>query len=289
MDIITIFQMFPDQESCINHLEAKRWNSHPTCPYCGSNKSTPRKKENRHQCHSCNRSYSVLVGTIFEDTNLPLQKWFLAISLILNAKKGISSRQLARDLKVSKDTAWYLQMRLREAMKDNLDLLSGIVEIDETYIGGKPRKENRRDDDQNNKRGRGTLKTPVVGMVERDGKVKAKVQENHELKFKDLKQIVKENINLDQSTLIADEYKAYNPFQKIAKILRINHKIAFANGEIHTNTIEGFWALIKRGIIGQYHKVSIKYLEKYITEFCFKYNFRKLDCAFDLLIGRAIS
>jgi len=126
-------------------------------------------------------------------------------------------------------------------------------------------------------------------MVQRDGKVKATVQESKELKFSDLKEIVKENVDLDNSTLVADEYKAYNPFQRIMKLLRMNHQFAYANSEIHANTIEGFWALIKCGIIGQYHRVSIKHLEKYITEFCFKYNSRKLGCTFDLFISRAVS
>jgi len=138
MDIITIFEEFPDQEACIEHLEKVRWAEEPVCVYCGSSNTRPRKGEKRHHCRDCNKAFSVLQGTVFENTKLPLQKWFVGISLILNAKKGISSHQLARDLKVDKDTAWLLQMRVREAMKDNSELLSGIVEIDETYIGGKP-------------------------------------------------------------------------------------------------------------------------------------------------------
>ena len=116
MDIITIFQKFPTQESCIKHIESVRWNNQPICPYCKSPNKTSLIKENRYHCNNCNTSYSVTVGTIFHHTHLPLQKWFLAISLILNAKKGISSRQLARDIKVNHKTAWSIQMRIRKAM-----------------------------------------------------------------------------------------------------------------------------------------------------------------------------
>lgn len=139
-------------------------------------------KQLRHHCNGCRKSFSVTVGTIFHDTRLPLQKWFLAISLILNAKKGISARQLARDLEVNKNTAWSMGMRIRDGMKQDTSLLSGIVEMDETYVGGKPRKKGKKDDDDNfppNKRGRGTNKQPIVGMVERTGNVKAgKVSKN---------------------------------------------------------------------------------------------------------------
>ena len=139
MNILEVVTRFPDQETCINHLEALRWQNKPQCPYCKSEQSTKRVGTQRHQCNSCNRSYSVLVGTIFEDTKLALPKWFLAIAIILNAKKGLSSRQLSRDLGINRNTAWYVQMRIRKAMRegDDQDLFNGIVEIDETYIGGK--------------------------------------------------------------------------------------------------------------------------------------------------------
>lgn len=119
MNIIQIFKQFPTQESCIKHLELARWKGEPVCPYCESTNTNPLTKELRHHCNSCRKSFSVTVGTIFHDTRLPMQKWFLAISLILNAKKGISARQLARDLEVNKDTAWSMGMRIREALKDD--------------------------------------------------------------------------------------------------------------------------------------------------------------------------
>lgn len=161
MNLIQIFKQFPDQESCIKHLEQKRWNNKPVCPYCQSDNTNPLPKELRHHCNGCRKSFSVRIGTIFDDTRLPLQKWFLAIALMLNAKKGLSSCQLARDIETRQATAWSMMHRIRKAMKQDTSLLSGIVEMDETYIGGKPRKESKKDKDDNDKgnpRGRGTKK-----------------------------------------------------------------------------------------------------------------------------------
>jgi transposase-like protein len=285
MNIIQIYKKFPTQKSCIEHIENKRWQNKAICPYCKSNRSTKIEKENRHHCNNCNTSFSATIGTIFHHTHLPLQKWFLAISLILNAKKGVSSRQLARDIEVNKNTAWRMQMQIRKAMIEYGELLKGIIEMDETYIGGKPRKSN----EEKNKRGRGTKKIAVVGMVERNGKVKAKQQDKDQLKFKDLQKIVKENIDTLKTTLMTDDYRGYTPISKIIDHRIINHsQKQYTDGDIHTNTIEGFWSLLKRGIVGQYHKVSIKYLNKYIDEFCFKYNHRKNKTVFDLLLNNAV-
>lgn len=292
MNIIQIYQRFPTEKDCIIYLEGVRWKGNPICPYCKSDNSTAMPREDRHHCNNCNTSFSVTVGTIFHHTHIPLQKWLLAVTLVLNAKKGISSRQLARDLEVNKDTAWSMQMRIRNAMHDQGELLSGIVEMDETYIGGKPRKGNNRDNDpegdNKSKRGRGTDKIPVVGMVERGGRVRAKMQSKHKLKFKDLRRIVRENIDFAKSKLITDEYRGYSPFKHIIDHETINHQVAYAIGNIHTNTIEGFWAILKRGIVGQYHKVSIQYLNRYIDEFCFRYNNRKNPDIFAYTITRAL-
>jgi transposase-like protein len=148
MDIIEVFKRFPQQEDCTSYLEKARWNGTPKCPYCSSTKSTPLPAEQRHHCNNCNTSYSVTVGTIFHQTHLPLQKWLLAVTLILNAKKGISSRQLARDIDVHRNTAWRVSMKIREAMtqKDHRKLLTGIVEMDETYIGARDEQDTRRRD-----------------------------------------------------------------------------------------------------------------------------------------------
>lgn len=175
MNIVQIYKLFPTEDDCLAHLEKVRWNNKPTCPYCKSDNSTLTKTGKRHHCNNCNTTYSVTVGTIFHHTHLDLQKWFLALSLILNAKKGIAARQLARDIEINKNTAWRISMKIREAMMESSqrELLSGVVEMDETYIGGKPRRGNNNnsgDGGNFSNRGRGTKKTLVVGMVERGGK-----------------------------------------------------------------------------------------------------------------------
>ncbi len=274
MDIVKIYELFPTNDGCRDHLESVRWGNKPKCPYCKSSNSTPLPKQKRHHCNNCNTSYSVTVGTIFHHTHLDLQKWFLAICLILNAKKGIAARQLARDLHVNKDTAWRIDMKIRQAMmeREQREILTGLVEMDETYIGGKPRK-----GFGPNKKGRGTKKTPVVGMVERNGNVKAKVIKNRKLDSKSLSSLVRRNIDIENSTLFTDQFGGYFGIKKIMPHKVIDHAQWYVDGDIHTNTIESFWALLKRGIIGQYHKVSLRYLSKYIDEFAYKWNHRKAD------------
>lgn len=292
MNLVEIYEKFPTQKDCIEYLEKIKWQNKPVCPYCKSTKHHSNPQELRHFCHNCKTSYSVTIGTIFHDTRLPMQKWFLAITLILNAKKGISSRQLARDLGVHKNTAWSMQMRVRKAMTETPSLLMGLVEMDETYIGAKKiRKSSKdKDDDGNypkNPRGRGTSKTPVVGMVERGGKVVAKMQRN--LKFKDLKKTAKANIDFDNATLLTDDYRGYIPFKSLITHHSVNHsKKQWANGQIHTNNIENFWSILKRGITGQYHHLSDKWLNKYITEFCYKYNNRGNSNIFEELLTNAL-
>jgi len=281
MNIMQIFQRFPDQEACIEHLEKVRWKDIPKCPYCGSENTNPLKKEQRHHCNGCRKSFSVTVGTIFHHTHLPLQKWFLAISLILNAKKGIASRQLARDLELPVKTAWFLNMRIRRAMKADNRLLKGIVEMDETYIGGKPRKSNRHDDKHDDpptgKTGRGTEKPAVVGIIERGGEVRLSAHDKGELKAMNLTGLVRRHVDTSSSIVITDEYKGYIPLKKFTTHLVITHNRRYVEGNIYTNTIESFFALLKRGIIGQYHKVSRKYLGEYINEFSYRFNARFLS------------
>ena len=258
-----------------------RWPDKPKCPYCESTYSTPMPKEHRHHCNTCNTSFSVTVRTIFHKTKLDLQKWFLAITLILNAKKGISARQLARDLNVNKNTAWYMGMRIRKAMIEQRDLLSGFIEIDETYVGGKPRKGG-----PPSKRGRGTSKTPVVGIAKRGGDIRAHVQ--RKLDAKSLSRLVRENIDIKSSMIITDEFKGYIRLKTFANHRVVDHQRHYVNGDIHTNTVESFWALLKRGIIGQYHKVSVHYLNHYIDEFCYRHNNRNNPEIFDLTISKAL-
>jgi transposase-like protein len=286
MNITQIYQKYPTHNDCIAHLETVRWPGGPRCPYCGSDKSTRVTKENRHHCYNCKTSYSVTVNTIFHDTKLDLQKWFLAISLVLNAKKGISSRQLARDIEVNKNTAWYMGMRIRRAMIEHGELLKGIVEVDETYVGGKPRKGNSPKNGKHHKRGRGTDKIPVVGVVERGGRVRAKVAKN--LKAKSLARFIREKVDIQDVTVMTDDYNGYATLKYFVKHETINHKEAYVCGNIHTNSIESFWAILKRGMIGQYHKVSARHLGKYVDEFCYRYNHRRDPNVFALTLSRAV-
>ena len=172
---------------------------------------------------------------------------------------------------------------------DQSELLSGIVEMDETYIGGKPRKKNKKDDDDNDApRGRATKKECVVGMIERGGRVKAKNVQKHELKAKDLKKLVEEHINLAKSILMTDEYKGYLPMKKIITHLSVNHQKQYAKGCIHTNSIESFWAIVKRGMMGQFHWVSKKYLQKYLDEFCWRFNYRNDENRFEYVVDNML-
>ncbi len=290
MNIVKVYETFPTEDDCIAHVENVRWGNVPQCPYCRSDNSTPMPKEKRYHCNNCNTSYKVTVGTIFHHTHLPLQKWFLAIALIINAKKGISARQLGRDLNVNKDTAWRMAMKIRKAMtqQEQRSLLTGIVEADETYIGGKPRKGNTRKGG-GHKRGRGTKKTPVVGVAERDkGRIKAEVFKNKPLTEKNLNALVRRNVDIKTATLYTDEYKGYIGIKKFMPHATVDHTKWYVNGDIHTNTVESFWALLKRGIIGQYHKVSDKYLPKYIDEFSYRWNHREHDDLFGLTLKRAV-
>ena len=290
MNIVQVFEQFPTQEDCITHLEQARWNGEPTCPYCGSTNTA--RNQHRHRCYDCKTSFSVTVDTIFHHTHLPLQKWFLAIMLMLNAKKGLSALQLSRDLNVNKNTAWRIAMQIRKAMAqaEQRSLLTGIVEMDEAYIGGKPRKGNRRNDGRPNKRGRGTDKAPVIGAVERGGKVTAKATAKEKMKGRHMRAFVRERVDASRASLITDEYKGYLGMSKVLPHAVIKHQDWYVDGDIHTNTIEGFWALLKRGMFGQFHSVSRKYLQCYVDEFCYRHNLRKADpfAAFDFTINRGL-
>ena len=287
MNIIEIYKQFPTKIDCLKHIEKIRWHNKPTCPYCRSKKNSKMKKENRYHCLDCKNSYRVTVGTIFHNTKLDMRKWFLAISMILNEKNVISSRQLARHIDVTKDTAWYMSMRIRKAMIQQKELLSGIVEMDETYVGGKTRKGQKIDNENKPKRGRGSQnKTPVIGMVERKGKVKAK--KSKKVDGKTMKSLVRGNIDVEKSLLMTDEFKSYLAISAIIEHKTINHKKWYVDGDTHTNTIENFWSLLKRGIIGNFHKVSEKWLPKYLNEFCFRYNERKNLNIFEKVLMLAV-
>lgn len=276
MNIIEVFRRFPDQQACIDHLEAIRYKNGAYCPHCGS-MDVARKKENnlvgRWNCHDCKKSFNVLSGTVMQGTHKPLQKWFLAIAIMVNAKKSLSSYQLARDLELTQPTAWYMQQRIRAAMaSDEAPMLAGIIEADETYVGGKPRKRNKRDDDKQNPRGRGTDKTPIIGAVERDGNVIAQVAED--LSGMGILNFIKNAVRTEDSVLITDEYKAYNAVRSLMPHATINHQVEYSRDGVHTNTIEGFWSLLKRAWYGSHHQYTLKFTPLFVAEAAWKYNHR---------------
>jgi hypothetical protein len=214
---------------------------------------------------------------------VPLQKWFLAISLILNAKKGLSARQLARDIQVDKDTAWSMGMRIRNAMVSQRELLSGIVEMDETFVGGKPRKTRFGGSAPH---GRGTKRPSVFGMIERGGKVKAEYVKKP--KIRKMHELVRANIDCSKSTLMTDEFGGFRYISQIIDHKTVNHRVWYVDGDCHTNSIESFWAILKRGITGQYHKVSVRYLPQYLNEFCYRFNNRKNGDVFVETLNKAV-
>lgn len=292
MDLLQVMERYPDQEACITHLEKVRWGKKPCCPHCGSTgvgrrTETKTGRIGRWNCHDCHATFKVTCGTVFQGTKIALQKWFLAVSLIANAKKSLSSCQLARDLSLNQKTAWYIMTRIRAEMaKKGGALLEGIIEADETYIGGKPRKKNKRKDDEPAKRGRGTEKTAIIGAVQRGGKVVAQVAQ--QLTGRSILKFIRSVANLKESELITDEYQAYNLIGREMKHAVINHKEQFADGDTHTNTIEGFWSLLKRSWYGSHHHYQIGYTPLYVAEACYKYNYRDIDI-FSKFIKESIS
>lgn len=289
MELIKTMQRFSTQDKCIKYLEQMRWHGKPRCPYCKSLKASSKKSENRYRCLDCNNSYSVLVGTVMEATKLPLQKWFLAICLMLHARKGLSSLQLSRDLGINKNTAWYLQKRIRTAMQEKDLLLHGVIEADESYIGGALNNKHKK---YKNKKGYHKSgmehKTPVLGMVQREGRIA--VQVLGKAWGVEIKPILQAMIN-KESIVITDGFGGYKDIdQYFTKHIKVNKsRSIWRIGEYHTNTIEGFWSMFKRAIVGQYHKVSPKHLQNYLDEISFKYNYRNQKDKFNTLIINCLS
>lgn len=284
--IVAVYNRWPTHQDCLAHLEQVRWGDSPFCPYCRSDKISrhaEKDRQSRWQCSLCQKSFTVTVGTLFHNTHVDLQRWFLLISLMFSAKKGLSAMQAARCLEMRRPTVWSMMHRIRAVMQDDGALLSGLVEMDEAYVGGKPRKSNRKDDDDPGApRGRATNKTPVVGAVERGGRVKARKVEKDEMTSADMEAIVRAMIDCPRSVLTTDEYPGYSSLNNIIMHRRISHADGYSRrdlfsgqfGPIHTNTIEGFWAILKRAVYGQFHHVSKKYMHLYLNELTFRYNNR---------------
>ncbi len=265
---------FPDDQSCREYLESQRWNGKPICPHC-QNDSVYKFADGKHyKCKSCRRKFTVLIGTVFEDTHVALRKWFIAIYIFTSHKKGISSHQLAKDLGITQKSAWHLLHRIRFAFgSGEPEQLQNTVEVDETYVGGKAK--NMHQSERERKiSGRGASgKTAVIGLVERNGRVYAKPVNKTDAET--LQKIVREKVKTG-AAVMTDEWLSYNGLGVDYSHETVSHgKGEYVRGNVHTNTIEGYWSLLKRGIYGIYHQVSKKHLHRYCTEFGFRYNSRQ--------------
>jgi len=288
---------FATEKACIDHYLTIRYPKGVHCNHCGSPKVYQRTKRNKvFFCNDCRNTFSPFTGTIFEKSRTDLRKWFYAIHLFLNGKKGISALQLQREIGVTYKTAWRMLQMIRKAMGNakQQEFFNTIIEMDETYVGGKPRKKNKRDDDDDNDnpRGRGTPKTPVIGAIDRKNKVVyARVatpnKDGKKLTGMQLLSVLKEVSNEgNKNVVMTDQFRAYNALDSRYIHLKVDHSKMFASGGVNTNTMESFWATLKRGVYGIYHHVSTKYLQKYVDEFCFRYNNRGLNM-FDLVLKQS--
>jgi transposase-like protein len=271
--LLKVVKHFSDETVCRKHLENAKWGGDPICPKCNHPKAYWIKSSRLYECadSNCRKKFSHIVGTIFENSNIPLSTWFVAIYLITAHKKGISSHQLARDIDVTQKTAWFMLHRVREMMNTSFgEILVGEVEADETYIGGKEKFKHKKDKTEKSQGRSLKTKTPVFGMVQRKGIVVTKKVDD--VKQSTIQPIIRQNVEIG-STLYSDEWWAYNKLSAFYDHGIVKHREGeFVRGNIHTNTIEGFWSLLKRGILGIYHHVSPKHLQRYCDEFTFRYN-----------------
>ena len=266
---------FPDEQTCLDHFRAIRWARGAFCPYCGATEIYNFSDGRTHKCKACRQRFSIKVGTIFADTKLPLRQWFIAIWLITSHKKGVASAQLARDLGVTQKTAWFMLHRLRYAAKTksfNMPL-DGIVEVDETFIGGKAKNRHIGKRGRSGRGGIGSGKVPVVGAVEREGEVVARAVKSVDAAT--LKGFVREHVSRQAALLVTDEWVGYRGLDAEYAHAVIKHTAGeYVRAGAHTNTIEGFWSLLKRQIYGIHHWVSEKHLDQNVGEATWRYNRR---------------
>lgn len=280
--VLDLINAFPTEQSCIDHLEIIRWNGNVVSPFDETSK-VYNCKGNKYQCKNTGKYFNIKTNTIFDNTKLPLQKWFLAIWIVTSHKKGISSLQLGRDLDITQKSAWFMLQRIRKCFGiENNHELDNEVEIDETFVGGK---ESNKHKDKKSSNPMVGDKSIVVGMVERNGKLNALKVENRrsEVLCPIIYSAIKKTANL-----YTDEHVGYRSLKRVYNHKVVKHKEKqYVDGRVHTNTIEGFWSLLKRGIFGIYHFTSKKYLQMYVDEFVFRYNTRTITSQnrFDLMLS----
>jgi transposase-like protein len=280
-NLINLIQRFRSEDRCRAELERLRWPDGIRCPSCKSDKISRIIKRNQFDCDACRYQFSVTADTLLNDTHLPLWKWFLATYMMCESKKGISACQIQRTLEIGGyKTAWYLCHRIRAAMQEaDRSKMNGVLEIDETYIGGKPRRGRPR-----------VIKEVVVGIRQRQGElrfIRAK-----DIKASTIRDIIHQHVGDDVEVILTDESAVYpwalNREQK-TKHKTICHKSEYVNGDVHTNTVESSFSLLKRGIMGTWHRISVKHLPAYLNEVAFRFNNRRNPRLFQDTLKRLLS
>ncbi|HEV2692956.1 MAG TPA: IS1595 family transposase [Verrucomicrobiae bacterium] len=261
---------FRNEETCVKHYTATRFADGEFCAHCGHKEIYSFKGGKRYRCKSCKKDFTIKTGTLFGESKLPLRKWFIAIYLLSTTSKGMSSVQLAKHVGVTQKTAWFMAHRIRAAHHQKTEKLTGTVEVDETFIGGKAKNIHAKKRREVITGTGGINKTPIFGMKTRDGEIRATVVTD--ATSATLHPIIRENV-AEGATIYSDEWRGYAGLNKDFSRGIIRHSLGeFVKGDCHTNGIESFWALFKRGYHGVYHQMSKKHLQRYVNEYAFRFN-----------------